>query len=442
MFKRIAEYFSDLPPPKSLVLGYLTYALLGWLVLLIPICHKEHVSALDNFFIALSAMSGTGLATVSVVNEYSLWGQIVILLLIQAGGIGYMTFSSFVILATTKKLSHFRSKIASTAFSLPEGFSVQEFIYNVATFTFVCELIGAVVLGLIFLSKGVEFPIWYGIFHSISAFCTAGFSLFQDSFIQFKYDVGINITISVLSILGAMGFIVWLDLYKRIKGNKDHLTFITKVILSVTFWFLVLGTLLFFLLEGPLQENTTFHRLITSFFQIMTANTTVGYNTLDIGNLTRSTVILLIFFMVFGSSPSGTGGGLKSTTFVALVGLVKSTITNHHTVSFWKREIPPKRVQLATAIFGYYMFVLSISVFILTISESSKSFLPILFEAASALGTVGLSMGLTSDLSSFGKVLIALLMLMGRVGILTFGIALSVKRKEVDHYEKDNELVF
>jgi len=441
MLKKIRHAFSKLPPARNLLLGYLTYASIGWLLLLLPICHKQHVSALDNFFIATSAMSGTGLTTVDVGTEYSLLGQIIILLLIQAGGIGYMTFSSFVILATTKKLSHYRQKIASTTFSLPSEFSMHEFIINVAIFTFICEFIGTIALSVIFMQRGIEHSIWNGVFHSVSAFCTAGFSLFNDSFTGFKYDLWINITLSALSILGAVGFIVWLDLYKRVKGQKDHLTFITKVILSITFLFIFLGSLIFFFVEGPLADTTVYQRLMTSFFQTMSASTTVGLNTLDIGGLKEGTLVLLISLMVFGASPSGTGGGLKSTTFAALVGLVKSTVTGKNIVSFWNREIPPKRLRLATATFAYYAFVLTFSVFLLSLLEN-KRFVSIVFEAASALGTVGLSMGITSSLTDWGKLIITFLMFMGRVGILTFGIAISVQLKEEEEFQKDNELVF
>ncbi len=433
--------FSRLTPPQALVLGYLMYTLVGWLLLCMPICHTEGVSILNNLFIATSAVSTTGLTTIDVGTHYTFLGQLVILTLIQIGGIGYMTFSSFVIFAIMDKLSSFRKKVAMTALSLPKQLPIHEFLPRVVFFTLLCEVIGAIILSLLFASKGVEHPVWNGIFHSISAYCTAGFSLFPDSLMSFKYDFGINMTISLLCIFGAVGFIAWLDIYKKLKKQKERLTFLTKVILSVTFCFIAIGSFVFFFVEGPLSGNTIYERVITSFFQTMTASTTAGYNSLDIGTLTEASIILLTFLMVFGASPAGTGGGLKSTAFVTLVGLVITTISGRNVVSFWKREISNKRVQLATATLGYYLFVLTFSVFLLTIFEN-KPFLRVLFEAASALGTVGLSMGITSDLTTFGKLMISVLMLMGRVGILTFGIALSVQKKDEVVYKKDNELVF
>ena len=441
MLKKFRK-FSKSHPARALVLGYLIYSLIGWMLLSLPICQTKSVRILDNFFTAVSAISTTGLATLDIGTEYSFLGQIAIFLLIQAGGLGYMTFSSFIVLATTRKLSSYREKMATNAFSLPHEFSVKEFIYHVAFFTFACELIGAVFLSIIFMHRGIENFIWNGVFHSVSAFCTAGFSLFIDDFMGYKYDLAINATLSILSILGAVGFIVWLDLYKRITGKKRFVTFITKVILFSTFSFLVIGTLLFSATEVSTAHLTLYERIITSFFQVMSASTTVGYNTLDIGSLSTANIILLLFLMVFGASPSGTGGGLKSTTFSALFSLAKCTLLNKDKISLLHREIPPKRIQLASASFAYYSFVMVTFVFLLVIVEH-KPFLPVVFEAASALSTAGLSMGITSDLTQYGKLLISLLMLMGRVGILTFGIALSAKTNGVkEEYKKDNELVF
>ena len=181
---------------------------------------------LDNFFTALSAVSTTGLATVDVGSVYSIFGQIIIFLLFQVGGVGYMTFISFMYLAIHNKLQGITKKIASATFSLPKGFNIHRFFFHVVMFTLCCEFIGAVALSIIFSYHGIANPIWYGIFHSVSAFCTAGISLLSDSFVDFKYDIWINLTLGILSILGgSLGFIVWLDVYKRIKGERKRLLF-------------------------------------------------------------------------------------------------------------------------------------------------------------------------------------------------------------------------
>ena len=341
MINRSIGILSRFHPAKLLLLCYLVYAFVGWFILLTPICQMNAIPSVDCFFTAIAAMTTTGLNTVDVGTAFSFLGQIVILLLIQAGGIGYMTFNSFIILATTNRLSRFTKKITTAEFPMPKDFIISEFIAHVVIFTFVCEAIGAIALSWIFKNSGVDNYIWNGIFHSISAFCTAGFSLFQTALPasspmrgQYRY--------LTLSIIGAIGFITWLNFYKKVIGERNFSTFTAKVILLVTFWFLVIGTLVFFFTEHSFRGGFTAQNLWTSFFQVMTASTTAGFNTIDLGSLKYTSIVLLLALMVIGASPSGTGGGLKTTTFVALVGLVKSTLKGESVVNFWKREIPLK----------------------------------------------------------------------------------------------------
>ncbi len=427
-------------PAKAIFLGYFSYILFGWILLSLPFAGNTAISGIDNLFIAASAVSTTGLATINVAESYSFFGELIILILIQAGGLGYMTFSSFVVLATSSKLGRTRESITKSAFALPKGFEVQDFLRNVVIFTFFSEFIGAVALYLIFSAHGVDSPLWPSIFHSISAFCTAGFSLFPDSFESFKNSIPLNFTIALLSYLGAIGFIVVSDFVQNLRGKRKHLLFTSKVILSMTFWITLIGTVLFYINEPMVQNQNSFEKFLHSFFQVMTATTTVGFNTINIGGISNSILIVIFFLMIFGASPSGTGGGLKSTTLTALLALVKSILKGRKRVRFWKREIPDKKLYPAIASFIYYIFVLLFFLFFLTSLHPEIAFEHILFEAASALGTVGLSMGITGDLNFSAKCLIIVLMLMGRVGILTFGIAFS-SHDETRIEEKDNDLV-
>jgi trk system potassium uptake protein TrkH len=278
------------------------------------------------------------------------------------------------------------------------------------------------------------------IFHSISAFCTAGFSLFSDGFVSYRDNISINFILCVLSYLGAVGFIVFSDFFENIRGKRKHLLFTTKLILSMTFWISTVGTVLIFVSEPAIQGLPPFERLMSSLFQIMTASTTVGFNTLDIGSLSKSTLIILTFAMIFGASPSGTGGGLKVTTLSALIGLVKSTLKGRNTIRFWKRDIPFKSLQTSASSFTYYILVLFLFLFLLTALHPEIEFIKVLFESASALGTVGVSMGITADFGFSAKLLLVILMLMGRVGILTFGIAISSQDETIDE-ENENELI-
>lgn len=428
-----------LHPAKILVLGYLFYSIIGCLLLSLPLCHSKPIHFLDTYFTAISAVSTTGLATIDIGSAYNLLGQIVILLLIQLGGIGYMTFSSFIVLCTSQRLSAYRRKIGASSFPLPKDFSIHEFIYSVIIFSSLCELIGAISLSIVFWHHGVENWLWSGIFHSISAFCTAGLSTFSNGFESFHGSVACNIIVSTLAILGSLGFIVALDFYKKWTKQKSALSFTTRVILITTFTFLIFGTVIFFGIEHFSDNLSSTQEWLIAVFQVVSATTTTGFNSVDIGTLSAPILILMAFLATFGSAPSGTGGGLKNTTFATLVPFVKSTLRDQPT-TLWHHTISINRIKIATVAFIYYVFSMSIALFVLSISEH-RPILDIFFEAANAINNSGLSTGLTEHLTSFGKIFIILLMLMGRVGVLTFGVAISSQSDEKLFPHKRAELV-
>ncbi|MBN2760742.1 MAG: potassium transporter KtrB [Rhodobacteraceae bacterium] len=427
-------------PAKLLLLGYTSYILIGWVLLSLPAAQATDIRAIDNLFIATSAVSTTGLVSVDPGTSYTFFGELVILGLIQIGGLGYMTIGSFIVLSFTHHLGKMRAKTTRDVFSLPDSVTPRSFILSVIVFTLACEVLGALALYPIFVAAGVENAAWSAIFHAVSAFCTAGFSLNATSFEAFTGHVGVNFVIATLSILGAMGFLIVLDVARAFTGKSSHLGFTTKIITRMTIMFMLVGTALFFVIEPSVQELEPTERLLASFFQVMTASTTVGFNTVPISELSYAVLMLLFFLMVIGASPAGTGGGLKTTSFAALVGLVRSTLKGRDEVRFFKRPIPPARLQNATSAFAYYMFVAIVSAFLLFLTEAGASFEVVMFEVLSAMGTVGLSMGLTGELSDLGKIIVIVLMTAGRVGILTFGIALA-SHDESPEEEKDNELV-
>jgi trk system potassium uptake protein TrkH len=419
-------FLCSVHPVRHVVMGYLMYVAVGWMLLSLPFCHRSGTAAsgLDHLFISTSAISTTGLVTVSVSGTYNFFGQLIVMVLIQLGGIGYMTFSSFVILSQNKTLSKTRQDILSTVFSLPESFKVYKFIKSVIVFTAAVEAAGAILLYLIFRNAGAENAVWKAVFHSVSAFCTAGFGLYDNSFENFSGSFWINVIIAVLSYLGAMGFIVFVDIWRKIRGKIKHVTLTTKIILSATFYLSVIGTVLFFITEPSIQNLPADKRLLASFFQTMTAMTTVGFNTIPIGAVSRASLLLIITLMVIGAAPAGTGGGLKCTTFTALWGLMMSVLKGHKDVSFWGRVIPELRVRLACANFCFYVSALLIGTYLLSLTDRVVDFEGLLFEAASALGTVGLSTGITSSLTAMSKLILIGLMYAGRIGPLTFGLAL------------------
>jgi trk system potassium uptake protein TrkH len=411
-------------PALLLLLGYGSYVVLGWGLLSLPFAQRQHVGALDNLFIATSAMSTTGLATVSVSDSYTIFGQLVVLGLIQLGGIGYMTLGSFIVLSRRLDMSQFRAEIGRAVFSLPTSFRIDKFVRSVVRFTVVIEIAGALALWPVLADAGVEHPLWSAVFHSISAFCTAGFSLHNSSFEAFAGNFWANVFLGVLSYAGAVGFIVFVDLWRKITKKTQQITLTSRIILWTTAMLGVAATLLLFVAEPTIQTLPADERLLAAFFQSMTASTTVGFNTINIGALSKGSLLLLVILMVIGASPSGTGGGLKSTTISAIAGVMGSALRGQTEIRFWGNPIPVERVWTAVASAGFYLSVLVGTTYLLELTETTPTFDENLFEAASALGTVGLSMGITASLSPLGKLLITFLMFCGRVGPLTFGTAL------------------
>ena len=438
-FKAYQKFRISRSPQMNLVWGFFLYTAIGFGLLSIPLLHKTDISWLDNLFISTSAISTTGLVTISVYDSYNLVGQMIIALLFQIGGIGYMTLTTYYLLFTTKKITHWHSKLIGAEFTMPETIKIKDFLKSVVLFTIVMEALGAI--GFFIAFNNTEMPIsesiWFAIFHSISAFCTAGFGLFNDSFMGFQNNTFVNTLIAVLAISGSLGFIVITDLWYRISGKSQSLSFTTKIIISGFLILLSLGTTLIYFTE-PIVNQDGDRSFLMAFFQSMTAMTTVGFNTIDTGALSLPILLFVIFLMYVGASPSGTAGGMKITTLTAMIAILKSRLFGQGKISFLNRLIPFERIYVATSTFILYTSLIFIFTFLLTFTESF-SFDQILFEVASALGTVGLSMGITGGLTSIGKGLIISLMFVGRVGVLTFGFALLERKRheEVEIAEGD-----
>jgi trk system potassium uptake protein TrkH len=411
----------------------------GFLLLSIPLFHKTDVAFLDNLFISTSAISTTGLVTISIFDSYNFFGQLIIMALIQLGGIGYMTLTTYYLLFTTKRITRWHQKIIGAEFTMPATIQIKDFIKSVVYFTLVMEFLGTISFYIAFHQEGISGlkGIWFSLFHSVSSFCTAGFSLFNDSFESFSANTLINWTISILAIAGSLGFIVITDVWYRITRKSKAITFTTKIIVYGFIILLSIGTFIFYVNEP--YANVSEHRLMEAFFQSMTSMTTVGFNTVPIGSLSLPLLLLTIFLMYIGASPSGTAGGMKITTLTAMVAILKSRLLGQKKITFLKRTIPLERLFVATSTFILYTSMIFLFSFLLSFTEQS-SFDKILFEVASALGTVGLSTGITADLSEVGKSLIILLMFLGRVGVLTFGFALLMRMKKEPLKAKSEDL--
>jgi trk system potassium uptake protein TrkH len=416
-----------LRPAQQLTLGFLSYVVIGVTLLSLPMSQAQPVAFLDNLFGVTSAMSTTGLVTVSTGPSYTFFGELVHLLLFQLGGIGYMTVSSFIILAYGRSLGRVRTGVLSAGFTLPHYFRIDRFVLQVVIFTFLIESVGAAVLYAEFRAAGMPDALWSAVFHSVSAFATAGFGLYPNSLEDFKHNVPVNLTISALCYAGSIGFIVLQDFWYSIYYRERMITFTSKVILVLSGMVLLVGTPIFYFVEPSIRDYGTFERLMASAFQVMTASTTAGFNTIPIGPLSLAALWLIVIAMLIGASPSGTGGGIKTTTVSALAAAVMSLIRGRSTITLLGNEIPTQRLLAASAAASFYLFLVALGVLALSITEQQE-FIEILFEVTSAIGTVGLSMGITGELSDAGKWVIIALMFAGRVGPLTLGLALFSRR--------------
>jgi len=421
--RRGLRIWSRLRPAQQLALGFASYAVIGTALLTLPFAQQNPCAFIDNLFNVVSAISTTGLTTISVADSYTRFGEFVILALFQLGGIGYMTLSSLVVLARGRSFSDVRMGILRAGFAVPHYFVMPRFIVHVVVFTFATECLGAMILWWRFAALGVENPLWSAVFHSVSAFATAGFSLNNNSLEGFANDGVVNLVVAVLCYLGAIGFIVVQDVWYSLKWRERVITFTSKVILSMTALVLVAGTLLFFFIEPAVRSEPFATRLMHSAFQVMTASTTAGFNTIPIGPLSRAALLAITIAMLIGASPSGTGGGIKTTTVSALLAIVLSVLRGRDRVIWLKREVPMIRVLSAVAAATVYLGLLAAGTLALCLSEAAD-FQSLGFEAASAIGTVGLSMGVTGSLTLAGKCVIIALMFAGRCGPLTLGLAL------------------
>ncbi|MFD2724851.1 TrkH family potassium uptake protein [Hyunsoonleella rubra] len=421
-------------PQQNLFYGFFTYIILGFILLSLPWFQKESATLLDHLFIATSAVSTTGLVTVSIFDTYNFFGQFIIMTLIQLGGIGYLTFTTFMLLSTTRRITLWHKKILSAEFTLPKTIRIRDFIKSVILFTLIMEFIGAILFFIAFKGKGMPVwdAIWSSIFHSVSTFCTAGFSLFNNSFIDYADDHFITFIISMLAICGSMGFIVITDFGLWVKQKSHKLSFTTKIILWGFLILLTFGTIFFYFFEPSIVALSGSSRFLTSFFQTMTAMTTVGFNTVDFGLFSQAMMLVCIFLMYIGASPSGTAGGIKITTLTAVFAILKSQLKGRKNITFLGRIIPYERLYVATSAFIFYTIIILIGTFLITITNDFK-FENILFEVASALGTVGISTGITGDINVFGKLVIIMLMFIGRLGVLTFGLAIWSKTNQEEN---------
>lgn len=442
-------------PARTSAVWYIGLILVGGGLLSRPFAWsaEEPISLLDALFTATSAACVTGLAVRSTGHEFSLWGQMIILGLIQLGGIGIMTVTTYVTFQLGGRMGLRERAIVTETLGGEHGADLRWVLRNVLWLTLWIELGGFLILAA---RLAQDFPLrealWHALFHVISAYCNAGFSLFDDNLIGYQHDVVVNLTITTLIIFGGIGFPVMLD-FRRNWDRRgiafwDHLTLHTKIMLIGTVGLIVLGTVMFLLLEvdGVLAGKPLGEMLLISYFQSVTCRT-AGFNTVDINALTNATLFLMVLLMAIGAGPCSTGGGFKVSTFMTLVLRAWSTYRGYHRINVFRRTLPLRNVERATTTALIFIIVATIALTTLLMIEQSGvphtagegSFLEALFEVISALATVGLSTGLTTAVSEWSKVVLIVLMFIGRLGPISLFAALSrserTRRVEYPHEE-------
>ncbi|MBM6995976.1 Trk family potassium uptake protein [Paenibacillus sp. DXFW5] len=427
-FKKIS-----LSPPQILTIGFALIILLGAFLLMLPISSTtgETLPFIDALFTATSATCVTGLVVVDTGTYFSTFGQVVIVLLIQVGGLGFMTMATLFSLVLKRKISLRDRLLLQEAMNQNSVEGIVRLIRKVLLYSLMIES-GAALLFTIRWAFDMPFgrALYFGIWHAVSMFNNAGFDLFGDyqSFTKYVADPIVNFVAMFLIVSGGLGFIVLSDVFEFRKRRK--LSLHSKVVLSMTSALIVIGAIVVFIFEftnsktlAPLSWSG---KIWGSFFQSVTPRT-AGANTLDIGALRQATQFFMIILMFIGASPSSTGGGIKTTTFTILVGAVGSMIRGRTDLVLFRYRMAEERIFKALTITLLALFLVVAVAMVLSTTEDA-SFLSILFETTSAFGTVGLTMGLTGKLTVIGKIIISFTMFAGRLGPLTLAYAIGPKK--------------
>lgn len=415
------------------IISFVSLIAVGTLLLSLPMATYSKIGFMDALFTATSAVCVTGLIVVDTGGFFTPFGQVIILCLIQIGGLGVMTISVMLFLAVGRSIS-FRQRMAMQEIFAPTPREdILQVVRTILVFTLIVESAGTAVL---FSQWAGEYPLsqalYLALFHSISAFCNAGFSLFEDSLMRYSADWEINISMGALIVLGGIGFPVVYDIATRIKTSRrrSRLSIQTKTVLLTTCILILVGAGVFLVLELPhtLSGKPVNEAVLISLFQSITCRT-AGFNTIDIAHLNNATLMMMSTLMFFGASPGSAGGGVKTTTLALIIAFTWSRIRRRKRVNLFKKSIPVESVNrsisltlVCISIIGTVLFFMlaGISITAFPAEAGGPHFLSYLFESVSAFGTVGLSMGITAALSDFSKALVILLMLVGRAGVLTF----------------------
>lgn len=423
----------NLSPTQTIALSFALIVLSGALLLMLPIStrHGHETHFLDALFTAASATCVTGLVRFDTYSHWTLFGQVVILLMIQIGGIGFMSVAMFFVMLAKRRIGLNQRMVMQEAVAAPQVGGIVKMTKFILFGTLLLEGLGAVLLAFYFCPRlGFFQGVYFGVFHSISAFCNAGFDLMGivepgSSLITAAANPLVNLVIMALIVIGGLGFFVWGDIchtHFRFRENKLH----TKVVLCVTALLIVAGAGLIFLFEmnGELFRDKSWgERILCSLFQSVTPRT-AGFNTVPLAELTAQSKVVLIGLMLIGGSPGSTAGGMKTTTFAILACSVYATFRQRKSVELFRRRVEDHVLRTAVTIAVFYMGLSLCSALAISAIDQT-SFMAAVFETVSAIATVGSSLGITAELSRTSALILTFLMLVGRIGSVTFLLAFS-----------------
>ena len=442
----------EIGPTKILLISLIAVIIIGAFLLKLPICNNYPIKTIDSIFVATSATCVTGLTTIVPIEQFTNIGQLILLALIQIGGIGLMTLISIVIITVGKKLNLSDKIIIKESLNQDSFKGLATLIKKICIYTFIVEAVGTCILAIRFIPDfGVGKGIWISIFHSISAFCNAGFDLLgSTSIARYSGDWIICLTLMLLIIIGGLGFTVWDDIITNIKNKKKihNLTLHTKLVLLITIILLISGTIFIFILEcdnmQTMNGDNLRTKILKSAFQSTTLRT-AGFYSIPQSELTSVSKLLSVCLMFIGGSPASTAGGIKTVTLGVIILLVINYIKGRQEINIFSRKISSNAINRAIVVISISIFIVIMAISMLLITENFEreknmdikhsedinlSIVDIVFEVVSAFATVGLTLGITPQLTLAGKIVIISLMIIGRLGPITISIALFKKHKE------------
>lgn len=429
--------------PKIILGSFMSILIPSAILLTLPVFSVSGLSFADALFTATSAISVTGLGVVDTGQHFTLEGQILLMLLMQIGGLGQMTLSAVLLYLFGVRLSLKQQAVAKEALGQDRSVNLKKLVTRIIIFACIAELIGMLILAFTWVPElGWAKGLYYSLFHAVSAFNNAGFSLFSDSMMRYVTDPEVVVPLAGLFIIGGIGFTVVTDVATHWRRGFRYFNLHTKIMLTATPLLLLFGTVMFWLLEhnnpDTMANLSSAGQWSAAFFQSATART-AGFNSVDIAQLTQPALLIMIVLMLIGAGSTSTGGGIKVSTFVVAIVATWAFLRQKQHAVLFKRTIGWPRVTRALAIIVVSGIILTVSMFMLMLTEKA-TFTQVMFEVISAFATVGVSAGLTAQLSEPGKYIMVVVMIIGRIGPLTLAYMLAKPQPTLLKYPEDNVL--